>query len=79
MTPNDFVSNSIKLVESMLSMLSDNTAPPLKAYGKKAKSRPYPKEYRHEVDVSNELSDEGISRYLQLIGILRWAVELGNN
>ena len=74
MTPDDYVSNSIKLVESML---ADDKSPPLKSYGKKAKSRPYPKEYRPETDVSNELNDEGISRYLQLIGILRWAVELG--
>jgi len=74
MTADDYVSNSIKLVESML---SSDGVPPLKAYGNKAKSRPYPRDYRPETDITPELSDEGASRYLQLIGILRWAVELG--
>ena len=38
---------------------------------------PFPSGCRPELDVSTELHDEMISRFLQLIGILRWAVELG--
>ena len=33
--------------------------------------------YRPELDTSPELKAEGLQRYQELIGILRWAVELG--
>ena len=33
--------------------------------------------YHPEPDVSNELDEEGTSYYQSLIGILRWAMELG--
>ena len=33
--------------------------------------------YRPERDVSAELTSEGVQRYQQLIGVLRWAAELG--
>ena len=33
--------------------------------------------YRPERDVSAELTPEGVQRYQELIGVLRWAVELG--
>jgi hypothetical protein len=36
-----------------------------------------PVAYKPELDQSAELSSSMVSRYLQLIGILRWAVELG--
>jgi hypothetical protein len=38
---------------------------------------PLPTNYKPELDQSQELSSTFISRYLQLNGILRWAVELG--
>jgi hypothetical protein len=38
---------------------------------------PLPVAYKPELEQSNALSPVMISRYLQLIGILRWAVELG--
>jgi hypothetical protein len=38
---------------------------------------PLPVAYKPELEQSNELPPAMISRYLQLIGILRWAVELG--
>jgi hypothetical protein len=38
---------------------------------------PLPVAYKPELEQSNELPAAMISRYLQLIGILRWAVELG--
>jgi hypothetical protein len=39
--------------------------------------QPLPTSYKPETDVSQELNGDGISRYLQLIGVLRWAIELG--
>jgi hypothetical protein len=33
--------------------------------------------YKPELDVSAELNDDLGLRFLQLIGILRWAIELG--
>jgi len=38
---------------------------------------PMPQSYRPELDTSKELDQAMLSRYRQLIGILRWAVELG--
>jgi hypothetical protein len=38
---------------------------------------PFMSGYRPELDVTNELDSELSSRYSQLIGILRWMVELG--
>ena len=42
----------------------------------KAKN-PFPSNYRPEVDITAELDSDLTPRYLQLIGMLRWAVELG--
>ena len=38
---------------------------------------PFPSGYKPELDVTPELNDELGSRFLQLIGVLRWAIELG--
>jgi hypothetical protein len=38
---------------------------------------PLPSGYRPELDITDELDNEMASRYSQLIGILRWMVELG--
>jgi hypothetical protein len=38
---------------------------------------PFPSGYKPELDVTPELNDELGSRFLQLIGILRWAIDLG--
>ena len=43
----------------------------------KGTERPMPKTYRPELDITPVLGSELSSRYQQLIGILRWAVELG--
>jgi hypothetical protein len=40
-------------------------------------SNPLPSGYKPELDVSDELDAEMTSRFLQLIGIARWAVEIG--
>ena len=39
--------------------------------------RPYPANYRPEIDVTPTLDEEGTTKFQQLIGILRWAIELG--
>ena len=44
--------------------------------GKRAE-RPYPKCYKPKLDTISEISDKLVQRYQQLIGILRWGVELG--
>ena len=44
--------------------------------GRQAK-RPHHKKYRPEVELTDEVNEQLMKRYQQLIGILRWAVELG--
>ena len=39
--------------------------------------RPYSSRFRPELDVTEELGEEPTSRYHQLIGVLRWSIELG--
>ena len=39
--------------------------------------RPYPASYRPEMNVTPTLDEEGTNRFQQLIGILRWSIELG--
>ena len=70
-SPKTYVKNAIKVVEDLLS--EDGEGYQLKGNAK----NPFPSNYRPEVDVTSELGDGLASRYLQLIGILRWAVELG--
>jgi hypothetical protein len=44
---------------------------------KSAEKQPLPNGYCNELEQSDELSPELAPRYLQLIRILRWAMELG--
>ena len=37
----------------------------------------FPSNYRTELDITEELGTELLSCYLQLVGILRWDIELG--
>lgn len=71
LSPEDYLKNAVKVVEDLL--VKDGH-PGLK--GRSAKT-PLPLNYRPETDNSKELGPEMASRYLQLIGIARWAVELG--
>jgi hypothetical protein len=71
MSGKDYVKHAVALLKEIL----EKTGRSLPT-GKKAE-RPYPENYRPETDTSPELRDEEASRYQQLIGILRWAVELG--
>lgn len=70
-SPRTYVKNSIKVVEDLFAEDGEG-------YGLKSKVKnPFPSGYRPETDVSAELDDKLASRYMQLIGIARWAVELG--
>jgi hypothetical protein len=62
------VQNAVKNVKEMLQSEGG-----LKAQAK----TPFMSMYRPELDVTNELDSELSSHYSQLIGILRWMVELG--
>ena len=70
MSARDYVKNAVKNVEEELLRESHQ--------GLEAKADcPYPAGYRAETDVTPELNDDLANRYQQLIGVLRWACELG--
>jgi hypothetical protein len=49
-----------------------------KGYVWKSKAKnPFPSGYRPELDVTEELDEKLGYQYMQIIGILRWAEELG--
>jgi hypothetical protein len=70
-SPRTYVKNSIQVVERLLE--EDGEGYVLKSNIK----NPFPTGYKPEIDVTDELGPELASRFLQLIGILRWAVEIG--
>jgi hypothetical protein len=71
MSPKNYIKNAIKVVETML--VEDGDEMKLKSTAK----NPFPNGYRPELDISTELGEEMATRFMQLVGILRWAVELG--
>ena len=71
MSSKTYVKNSVKVVEALLR--EDDPDAKLKSTAK----NPFPSGYKPELDVTPELNDHLTSRYLQLMGILRWAIELG--
>ena len=70
-SPKTYVKNSILVVERLLE--EDGEGYVLKSNAK----NPFPTGYKPEIDVTEELDHTLASRYMQLIGILRWAVEIG--
>jgi hypothetical protein len=70
-SPRTYVKNSILVVERLLEEAGDG-------YVLKANARnPFPTGYKPEIDITDELDQTMASRFMQLIGILRWAVEIG--
>jgi hypothetical protein len=70
-SPRTYVKNSILVVERLLEEDGEG-------YVLKSKARnPFPTGYKPEIDVTDELDPALASRFMQLIGILRWAVEIG--
>ena len=72
MHSGDYLKGAIKGIDDELQSEYNRC---LKQYGKG--SRPFPQSYHPELDVTRELDSDGISKYQQLIGTLRWAIELG--
>jgi hypothetical protein len=66
-----YVKNAIRVVEVLI------TEEDPKAKPKSTARDPFPSGYKPELDATPELNNELGSRFLQLIGILRWAIELG--
>ena len=70
-SPQQYIKSAVENVERIL--VEDG-----EGYGLKNNVRnPFPTGYRPELDVTDELSGNLCSRYWQLIGVGRWAVELG--
>ncbi len=69
MSAEKYVSASVKNVEEALA--KKNLRLPTKCY------TPLATDYRPELETSAELKADGIQYYQELIGVLRWAVELG--
>lgn len=72
LTANSYVKNAIDTVERLLA--EDGRT--LKSGARKHKG-PLPPDYKPELDTTEECNADMTSRFQQLIGILRWAVELG--
>ena len=68
---HDYLSNAIRQIQDDLARKDLK----LKQFG--TGLRPYPANYRPEIDVTPTLDEEGTTKFQQLIGILRWAIELG--
>ena len=67
----NYVKNAIEVIEQLLE--EDG-----KGYILKSKAKnPFPTGYKPELDVTDELDYKLASWFLQLIGILRWVVEIG--
>ena len=64
-------------IHNLEDTLSRDGAHPLKIFGNKAGERQFPSNYCPKLDVSPVSDNTLMSRYLQLIGVLRWAIELG--
>ena len=72
MSNTQYVKNGIKTVQQLLN--DDGRQLRVK---KTSGKQPLPSSYRPELEQSDELRTEIMLRYLQLIGRLRWAVDLG--
>ena len=70
-SPRQHMKNAVKVCEDLLK--EDGTGETLKSTVK----NPSPSGYKPELDITRELDEAMASRCQQLIGILRWAVELG--
>ena len=71
MSITQYVKNSVKTIEHLL-LEDKSTLRGTRTSGK----QPLPSNCQLELGKSSELSADMISRYLQLIGILLWVVEI---
>lgn len=70
MSADEYLKNALTNVEQKLDEVD-------KRLPKKAPMYPMQSNYRPELDVTGMLDDQGVTTYQELVGILRWAVELG--
>jgi hypothetical protein len=70
MSSDDYVASALQIVKEMLRLDE-------KSFNMKYANRPMPIDYHPEVDTTPVLTEELASQYQQLIGMLRWACELG--
>jgi hypothetical protein len=66
-----YFKNAIRVVAALIT--EDDPEAKLKSTAR----NPFPRGYKPKLDVTPELNDELQLRFLQLIGILRWAIKLG--
>ena len=71
MSSRTYVKNSVKVVESLIA--EDDPEAKLNTTAR----NPCPTGYKPKLNVTPELNDELGLQFLQLIGILRWAIKLG--
>jgi len=71
MSSDTYIKAAVKIIEDLL--VEDNKGKVLKG----SAQTPFPSTYKPEVDVTRDLNAGMVSRYSQLIGILRWAIEIG--
>ena len=69
MSAREYVQEAVRIVKDLL-------AKERKTLKMNHVSTPFPTSYRPELDMTPELGPELASRYSQLIGMLRWAIEL---
>jgi hypothetical protein len=70
-SPKTYVKNSIQAIEWLLE--EDGEGYVLKSNAR----NPFPTGYKPEIDVTDELDQTLTSRFMQMIGILCWAIEIG--
>jgi hypothetical protein len=73
---NGWCMSSEKYVKAAVTNLDNELAESQQSLPRTCKT-PLASNYRPENDISAELKEQGVRRYQELIGILRWAVELG--
>ncbi len=66
-----YVKNTVEVVESLIA--EDNPEAKLKPTSR----NPFPTGNKHKLDVTPELNEEFGLQFLQLVGILQWAIKLG--
>jgi hypothetical protein len=71
MSSEKYVKNAVLTVETLLK--EDESGLHLRTTA----LTPFPSQYKPELDFSKELNPDMMSRFRQLIGILRWAIEIG--
>ena len=71
MTFIGYLCGDIKNIDSILEVNKESP----KSFG--CGHRPYTSSYRPELDITNELYAYLINRFQQIIGVLRWSIELG--